>query len=559
MLKVGLVSVAIDIEEDVKNRFKYYYEKASKNSSYDCELKIITDDKYKIFFEGEVFLNKSKAINDGVKFFIENNFDIIIQVDIDCVIPKGLIDLSVEWALKGYNFHAIVRNVDKEDLSLLETNKDYFYNLPFRESSKGCWNAMTQTMWKESGGFNEEIKGWGYEDEEFHDRLMKKNIKIKRLSTLLLLHVNHEIRYQGRRGDFNKGIALSKDWSEHCWLTRSFPNKIKPDNPVKLCILDKAIGLGDGVMSIPTVLQLSKTNETRVIASPPSYQILIAYADGLRLKVYDMNEQGYFYKNDHFAKDSLNLIYWDVFNSLRNFGCHAINAMRYCANLDPIDHEILPHIPIMTEIEDKVMNFVKCLPKPIIITQPFMSYWNKMIDINKYHKIVKALSKIGTVIQVGRKLPDNMVAKDGINLIGETEIFESLALLKAADVAFLPDSFLHHAAALTKTPTVTYFCGTSPEAFGYPFHINLFHPEIASCQWKAGRPMRWLFDYTYKDRNRWDTRSEEGWICPHKLCEKAITVDEVVEAVKIRLKYGRNVNWEFYDYKHVDKWDNIWK
>lgn len=552
MKTVEIIVVAINIDDSVVDRFYKFYEKAIENIGWKCDCTVIRDVKYITSTKDGYVINKSKALNDGIRDAIDREKQIIITTDIDCIINTKLIKKSIEYAQQGYNAHCVVRNTD----SVPQTDD---LNIPMRETSKGCWNAMMVSNWISSGGFNEEIQGWGYEDEEFHNRLTQRGIPIKKITNIPFYHINHPDRKQIRQGDYNKYIAFSKDWSDYNWIQKQFSKKIKPSKPPKLCIADKAMGLGDGIMCVPTVDYLSKLGEVRIIASPPSYKILSMFQNEYTLKVFDMNNQGHFYNNDHLAKDAINLIYWDVFNTLRHFDCHAINAIRQCANLPKIDGDVLPHIPIPAVDEHNMDNFIQCLPRPIILVQPFLSYWNKMIDIEKYHKIVSELAKIGTVVQVGTKLPGNMISSQGVNLIGETSLTQSLALLRLCDVAFLPDSFLQHAAAFTKTPTVTYFCGTSPEAFGYPFHINLFHPEIAPCQMRCGRPMRWLYDYSYKDKNKWDSRSEEGWICPHKLCEKSILVEEVIEAVKTRLEFGRNVNWEFHDYKYNQPWYEEWR
>ncbi len=61
---------------------------------------------------------------------------------------------------------------------------------------------------------------------------------------------------------------------------------------------------------------------------------------------------------------------------------------------------------------------------------------------------------------------------------------------------------------------------------------------------------KWLYDYNYKNRDQWNSRNEAGWICPNKICERAITIDEVVTAVEKQLSIGKDRDWTFYDYKY---------
>jgi len=62
--------------------------------------------------------------------------------------------------------------------------------------------------------------------------------------------------------------------------------------------------------------------------------------------------------------------------------------------------------------------------------------------------------------------------------------------------------------------------------------------------------MRWLYDYDYKDKNVWNSRSEVGWVCPIKLCSKSIKTEDVMSAVEKELQIGRNRDWRFKDYKY---------
>jgi len=60
-------------------------------------------------------------------------------------------------------------------------------------------------------------------------------------------------------------------------------------------------------------------------------------------------------------------------------------------------------------------------------------------------------------------------------------------------------------------------------------------------------PQRWIYDYEYKNPDQWNSRSEVGWICPNKLCERVISVDEVVAAIDYQLSIGKNRDWSFRD------------
>lgn len=321
--------------------------------------------------------------------------------------------------------------------------------------------------------------------------------------------------------------------------------------PTVLTIGDKALGLGDGFILYPTLVGLSDKYNVRHIGTPQCYSILKSLHDGKNINVFNMDTQGHFFTVDHLH--AYNLTYWDVRGTLCGFGEHALNVTRRCADLDPYKGLPLPDVNLDPKIDAEMKKFLSNFKAPIIVTQPLMSFWNKMIPDYKQQAVVDGLLKLGgTVIQIGgSNIPVNMINKGAINLVNDTSIEQSLALIKNADLFVGGDSFCQHASAFLKTPSVVYWCGTSPQDFGYNTSSNIAHPEIAYCQInKSGRPTRWLYDYDYKDNNYWGSRNEAGWSCPIKLCEKAIKVEEILNAAEHELTKGRNRNWEFYDYKY---------
>lgn len=323
--------------------------------------------------------------------------------------------------------------------------------------------------------------------------------------------------------------------------------RLSANKDIVLTSGDNALGIGDGFILAPTLLGLADKYKVRHIASNQSYQIL-KRIESKNLKVFNLNEQGHFYTNDYV--NSYNLIYWQVKNSLRGFGCHAINLTRKYADLPPYT-DILPKIPIDPIVEKQVKNYVSDFKGPVIVTQPLMSFWNKMIEGWQQLKIVDELINKGcTVIQIGNDVPNEYLHPKAVNLIGKNTMDHSMALIKYADLFVGCDSFGQHCAANMGTPSVVIWCGTSPEDFGYDFFSNIWYPEQVPCQKKCGRPQRFIFDYEYKNKDDWSTRSEIGWICPHKSCSKAIKIEDVITAVDKQLEIGRNRNWKFRDYKH---------
>ena len=317
--------------------------------------------------------------------------------------------------------------------------------------------------------------------------------------------------------------------------------------PRILCTIDRGIGFGDAIMAHSTFKELAEKYKVKVIAPDRTYPAFKLYCHHYDIELFSVTSQSQFYTNDYV--EAFNLIYWDVFNKLRNLPNHAINCIRQLGQLPLYTKEnknILPEIQIPKEILTRINLTLSALKKPIILIHPLISYYNKMISSKTYLEIINKLSKIGTVIQIGTTTDQKWIDKRFIDLNTKTSLDETLALIKLSDVIFCGDTFIQHAAAALKTPCVVFFCGTTPMDFGYPFFTNIFDPITVPCQLKCGRPLRWLYDYTYSDINKWDSRDEAGWICPTKFCERNIVSDDVISKVELELKIGKDRDWTFY-------------
>jgi len=81
---------------------------------------------------------------------------------------------------------------------------------------------MTSENWYKSGGWNEELYGWGYEDIEFHNRLLKKGIDIYIIISKLLIHINHPMRNLNQNISQQQNVAISKfkNYLNYNWLDK---------------------------------------------------------------------------------------------------------------------------------------------------------------------------------------------------------------------------------------------------------------------------------------------------------------------------------------------------
>ncbi len=206
---IGIVVPCHGIPEHIKQRFLL------KVESLDLDL------KYIISFVDEPcltngYFNHGQCRNLGIKRLLKT-CDVIVCCDIDLMIPPGLIEFTHRKCLQtsGLVF-SYTRFIDQQIYDSL--NDDELLNTISASSGLGPWNALSSKQWLEVGGWNENLYGWGYEDQELHARLM--NIHIPKLFTnsFPLIHINHErrksnfIESQRRNIKAANSSSLNKNW-----------------------------------------------------------------------------------------------------------------------------------------------------------------------------------------------------------------------------------------------------------------------------------------------------------------------------------------------------------
>jgi len=205
MKDVLILSVTYNIPNEIQKRFSKCIELSKPKCSYDIQF--ISSSKR---MKSNVF-NKSILLNDALKEFIKNkNYKVLIQADIDLIVPSEIIDKSLEIASQErtcfYNYH---RRIDQKDLpdlpdDYLKMNLDKYLKDFAPESASGCWNAMSRESWLTSGGYNEYMEFWGKEDDYFRKTArIIGNINFINYNRFCLIHVNHDSRQKDNR-KYNK-------------------------------------------------------------------------------------------------------------------------------------------------------------------------------------------------------------------------------------------------------------------------------------------------------------------------------------------------------------------
>ena len=195
-LRVGIIVVADKISDEVKNRFSQSI-KFSKPIP-KCKVLMMCDDRK----EGEPF-NKCKLLNKGLRQAFKSKFDVIIQTDIDLIIPPGAIDFTCGVALEGDVCCHLPMTKMPEKEFIKYSNYDEYPWKDWRETFKtiyatGCWNGLQPKVWKITGGFNEDMTEWGFEDRDWRARGKRHGIKWRDKwcwgRKYPLIHINHPDR-----------------------------------------------------------------------------------------------------------------------------------------------------------------------------------------------------------------------------------------------------------------------------------------------------------------------------------------------------------------------------
>jgi hypothetical protein len=200
MKQVAIMAVAQNIDLEVIYRFQECIHKSDPSVTYDIHLLGANKKRGK----NENF-NKSMMLNKGIKKLVPMRYDVIVQCDIDLIIPPNVIDYTYEVAMKErVCCHCNHRRTDPEILPKLpeeyeKVNWDKLLKLKM-EAANGCWNGIQSQYWYDTGGFNEEMIEWGREDDEWRRRSARVGkLPFNDTSKFPILHYNHPMRTKDMR------------------------------------------------------------------------------------------------------------------------------------------------------------------------------------------------------------------------------------------------------------------------------------------------------------------------------------------------------------------------
>lgn len=220
--QVAIMVVAQGLPDELVDRFSQCIHKSKPKVSYDIHILRTNDPDQKKAF------NKSKLLNKGIKKYCNGDYEVVIQTDIDLIIPPKLVDVSYERGLqKDTCFHVNHRRTTPHKIKGFPKLPEGYDNIDWEyilstpwESAIGCWNALNNESWYKTGGFNEMCKLYAKEDDDWGRRSkiyggIKWEVSNNKFP---LIHFNHPQRHKNNRRHNNAVIKKCIDEGKINWL-----------------------------------------------------------------------------------------------------------------------------------------------------------------------------------------------------------------------------------------------------------------------------------------------------------------------------------------------------
>lgn len=214
---VAIFVVAVGISEKIKDRFA----ECIKLSAPSCSFDVLFYDEPRP--PGYVF-SKSRIMNRAIKELCKQPYKVVVQADVDIIVPPGLIDKTLELGIEPMRcFHNHHRRVQPAILPPLPASYhkmdwDHWFQKVVPENANGCWNGMTPETWMKSGGFNERMICWGTEDDAFRHTAGPRGVRFLNYNKFCLIHVNHPPRMKDMRRHNKHQMAVLAEMGGKDWL-----------------------------------------------------------------------------------------------------------------------------------------------------------------------------------------------------------------------------------------------------------------------------------------------------------------------------------------------------
>lgn len=200
----------------------------SQKSPYDyaSTLQLITDTRIKhpqhtirIVTVNEPF-SRGRALQFGIN--TAHDDDLLFFIDVDIVFNKNTLTRIRYNTLKNKKvyFPIVYSTYNPNVLNKTYSLLDYEVYDEIIDNSNGFWRlfgygiaSLYKIDYKQIGGFNMTIFGWGFEDVTFYDTVIKSNLTIVRTVDPNLIHVYHPVDCDNNLGIAQKSMCLGTQTS----------------------------------------------------------------------------------------------------------------------------------------------------------------------------------------------------------------------------------------------------------------------------------------------------------------------------------------------------------
>ena len=179
---IGIAIAAVGIPKEIIRRCYQSLADARIAVPYRVHIQTTCEGKF----------SRSSARNQAILALLPY-CDKIVCLDVDCLVPPGLIEYAAEHIRDGQAVWALVRKVPSFDGRYVW---DEWRAIPPWPWGTGAFIGMTSADWLLVGGWDERIITWGGEDDVLALRRKERGIRTLMVSDYPLVHIEHE--YRGR-------------------------------------------------------------------------------------------------------------------------------------------------------------------------------------------------------------------------------------------------------------------------------------------------------------------------------------------------------------------------
>lgn len=189
-----------------------------------ADLSLIYDkiDKYVYINTGGNFYSRSLGFNQG---FNVSNTDYVILADADCLLDVNFLNNIDNYYAEFNSFFVIpytnpVYYLSKEETeSFILNNEDNLGNnsnrkLESLKNASGGIGILSSDNYYRVGGFDERFKGWGVEDDAFHNKCLAFKLSSKRLDGQMI-HLYHSDSFNGGNNYGNNISIYDNDYGKN--------------------------------------------------------------------------------------------------------------------------------------------------------------------------------------------------------------------------------------------------------------------------------------------------------------------------------------------------------